>query len=53
MLVLYEYFWSLSLDDHEILYLREKNREKNKPIIEEKVKKIIDRFANNKLSKSI
>ena len=53
MLVLYGYFWSLSLDDNEVLYLRV-SEGKNKPIIEEKGKRLlINLLINNIFSKLI
>ena len=52
MLVLYEYFWSLSFDDHEELYLCVSD-EKKQLLKREGKRLLIDLLINNIFSKLI
>ena len=51
MLVLYEYFWSLSLEDHEVLYLCVSEQKTNQLLKREDKSLLIDLLINNIFSK--
>ena len=53
MFVLYEYFWSLSLEDHEILYLCVSEEKPNQLLKREGKKLLLDLLINNIFSKLI
>ena len=53
MLVFYEYFWSLSLDDHEVLYLCVSEEKTNQLLKREGKILLIDLQINNIFSKLI
>ena len=53
MLVLYEYFWSLSLEDHEVLYLCVSEEKTNQLLKREGKRLLIDLLINNIFSKLI
>ena len=53
MLVLYEYFWSLSSDDHEVLYLCVSEEKTNQLLKREGKRLLIDLLINNIFSKLI
>ena len=53
MLVLYEYFWSLSFDDHEVLYLCVSEEKTNQLLKKEGERLLIDLLINNIFSKMI
>ena len=53
VLVLYEYFWSLSFDDHEVLYLCVSEEKTNQLLKREGKRSLIDLLVNNIFSKLI
>ena len=53
VLVLYEYFWSLSFDDHKVLYLCVSEEKTNQLLKREGKRSLIDLLVNNIFSKLI